>query len=134
MQEISWLGAVIGTVGSLVLGAIWYSRLGFGEMWMRSAGLSMEDLETGKPARMILISLPLIFLSALVFAAFLGEATWMLATGAGFAAGLCWVGASFGVNYAFEQKPLRLWMVNAGYHTVQFTLIGGSIGFANTYL
>ena len=26
MQEISWLGAVIGTVGSLVLGAIWYSQ------------------------------------------------------------------------------------------------------------
>jgi hypothetical protein len=51
-----------------------------------------------------------------------------LALGAGFSAGLCWVAASFGINYLFEQKTLTLFLVNGGYHTVQFTLYGLVLG------
>ena len=32
--------------------------------------------------------------------------------------------ASFGINYLFERKSLKLFLINAGYHTLQFTLIG----------
>ena len=63
------------------------------------------------------------------FAVFLGseiDAT----TGAlyGFTAGLCWVAASFGINYLFERKSLTLFLINGGYHTLQFTLIGLILG------
>ena len=34
------------------------------------------------------------------------------------------VAASFGINYLFERKSLKLWMINGGYHTLQFTLFG----------
>ena len=34
------------------------------------------------------------------------------------------IATSFGVNYLFEQKSLKLWFINAGYHSVQFTLYG----------
>ncbi|MDT8322371.1 MAG: DUF1761 domain-containing protein, partial [Xanthomonadales bacterium] len=44
--------------------------------------------------------------------------------GAGAAAGIFWVAGSFGINYLFELKPLRLWLVNGGYHSIQFTLYG----------
>ena len=44
--------------------------------------------------------------------------------GAGFAAGAFWVASSFGVNYLFERKSLKLFLINGGYHTLQFTLIG----------
>ena len=47
---------------------------------------------------------------------------------AGFCIGLVWVGGSLGINYLFEHKSLRLWFINAGYHTVQFTLIGLVLG------
>jgi len=47
-----------------------------------------------------------------------------LGRGAGFAAGLCWVTASFGINYLFECRSFRLFLINGGYHTLQFTLIG----------
>jgi hypothetical protein len=43
---------------------------------------------------------------------------------AGFAAGLSWVAASFGINYLFERKSLVLFLINGGYDTVQFTVIG----------
>jgi len=47
-----------------------------------------------------------------------------LGLGAGFSAGLCWVAGSFGINYLFEGKNLRLSLINGGYHTVQYTLYG----------
>ena len=52
----------------------------------------------------------------------------LLFGGAGFSAGLCWVGAAYGINYLFERRPLGLWAINAGYHTLQFTLFGLIVG------
>jgi hypothetical protein len=38
------------------------------------------------------------------------------------------VTASLGMNYLFERKSLRLFLMNGGYHTLQFTLIGAILG------
>ncbi|MEJ2083811.1 MAG: DUF1761 domain-containing protein, partial [Acidobacteriota bacterium] len=51
-----------------------------------------------------------------------------LGFGAGLSAGLCWVAGSFGINYLFEKKSLKLWLINGGYHTLQYTLIGTALG------
>ena len=42
--------------------------------------------------------------------------------------GLAWVAMSFGINYAFAQRSLKLWLIDAGYHVLQFTLYGLVIG------
>jgi hypothetical protein len=34
------------------------------------------------------------------------------------------VAASFGINYLFERRSLKLFLINGGYHTLQFTIIG----------
>ena len=39
------------------------------------------------------------------------------------ARGLHWVAASFGINYLFERKSFTLFLVNGGYHTVQFSAV-----------
>jgi hypothetical protein len=44
--------------------------------------------------------------------------------GAGLSAGLFRVAGRFGISYLFERQPIRLWLTNGGYHTVQFTLYG----------
>jgi hypothetical protein len=54
----------------------------------------------------------------------------MFGLGAGVSAGLCWVAASFGINYLFERRPLGLWLINGGYHTLQFTLYVNRPGIA----
>jgi hypothetical protein len=38
------------------------------------------------------------------------------------------VAGSFGINYLFEQRSMRLFLINGGYHTVQYTLIGAVLG------
>ncbi|MEI9852993.1 MAG: DUF1761 domain-containing protein [Sphingomonas sp.] len=71
----------------------------------------------------------LAFVAAAMFAMFLGPRPGLaFGAGAGLGAGLCWVATSFGINGLFEHKPLGLVLINAGYHTLQFTLIGVVIG------
>ena len=48
--------------------------------------------------------------------------------GVGFVVGLFFVATSFGINYAFARRSLKLWMIDAGYHIVQFSLYGVILG------
>jgi hypothetical protein len=38
------------------------------------------------------------------------------------------VATSFGINYLFERRNPRLFLINGGYHTVQFTVFGLVLG------
>lgn len=127
-MEVSWLAVAVAGVSAFVLGGLWYGPL-FGKAWMRHSGMTEDRIKTGSPAKIYGGALVLSLLAAFVFAMFLGPKPGVeFATGAGFAAGLAWVAASFGINYLFEHKPLGLWLVNGGYHTFQFTLYGLVLG------
>ena len=109
---------------SFVLGGLWYGPL-FGKLWQRLTGLTEQQLATGNQAKIFGLSFLLAAIQAWVFAMFLGaNPSLALGLGAGVSAGLCWVGAAFGINDLFERRPLGLWAVNAGYHTLAFTLYG----------
>ena len=42
--------------------------------------------------------------------------------------GLGFVAASFGINYQFAQRTFTLWLIDGGYHAVQFILFGVIFG------
>ena len=129
MPEVSWLGVVAATIASFMVGGLWYSPLLFAKAWQRETGISDEE---AKGANMPLIfgtTFVLQFLAALVFAMFLGPRPGLaFGVGAGFAAGLFWVAGAFGVNYLFEQRSLKLWLINGGYNVVTFTVFGAILG------
>jgi len=129
MPEVNWVAVTLCAVSSLVLGGLWYSPLLFAGPWQRAAGLSDEQAKSGDMALIFGGAFLLSLIAAAVFAMFLGSGMSLgAATAAGFSAGLCWVAASFGINYLFERRPLRLWLINGGYHTLQFTLFGLILG------
>jgi hypothetical protein len=129
MPEISWLAVLAAAVSSFVVGGLWYSPVLFASAWQHEAGLSDEQLKAGNPARIYGGAFVLSLIAAAVFAMFLGpKPSLQLGLGAGFSAGLCWVAASFGINYLFEHRSLKLFLINGGYHTVQFTMIGLVLG------
>jgi len=129
MPEVNWLAVALCAVSSLVLGGIWYSPVLFAKSWQQAAGLSDEQAKSGNMAMIFGGTFLLSLVAAFVFAMFLGREMGLhAATLAGFSAGLCWVAASFGINYLFERRPLKLWLINGGYHTLQFTLFGLILG------
>jgi hypothetical protein len=46
----------------------------------------------------------------------------------GFVAGLAIAGGSLGLNYAFAGRGLSLWLIDAGFHVLRFTVFGVIIG------
>lgn len=127
-MEINWLAVFAAAASSFVLGGLWYGAL-FGNAWLKAAGLTREQAMAGNKALIFGGSFVLALIASATFALFLGSQVNAM-TGAlyGLCAGLSWVAASYGISYLFEMRPLSLWLINGGYHTIQFTLIGLILG------
>jgi len=125
MPEINWIAVVVAALASFLLGGLWYSPVLFGKAWQRETGLSDEKLKQGNTAKIFGLSFILALLAAWNFANFLGpRPSLVFGTAVGASAGLLWVASSFGINYLFERKSLKLFLINGGYHTLQFAIIG----------
>jgi hypothetical protein len=100
----------------------------FKRTWCREAGVD-PDKPNGHPAQVFGGAFVLSLVAAAVFARFLGPAPALgHALTVGIAAGLCWVATSFGINYLFAGRSLKLWLIDGGYHTLQFALYGLVLG------
>ena len=125
MPEVNLLAVIAAAVASFLLGGLWYSPVLFAKAWQREAGVSDAQLKSANMALIFGLAFVLSLVAAFVFALFHGPRPPLaLGLGAGSSAGLCWVASSFGINYLFERKSLKLFLINGGYHTLQFTLIG----------
>jgi len=116
----------VAAVSSFLVGGLWYSPVLFGRVWNRENG---GQPPAGHPARVFGISLLFSLLAAACFALLLGPAP-SPAQGLrlGALAGLGLVAASFGINYQFAQRSFLLWLIDAGYHAVQFLVFGLVLG------
>ena len=125
MRPFEWLPALIAALSAFALGGLWYSPFLFGKVWQREAGLSDEQLQAANKGKIFGVSFILCLIAAVAFSMVIGtEPSFFMALHSGIGVGLAWVATSFGVNYLFELKSLKLWLINAGYHTMQFTIYG----------
>jgi hypothetical protein len=130
LTHVSLLATVVATLLGFVLGAIWYGPL-FGKAWMAQNGFTLESIKQKgfNPLKLYGTTFVLGLLSSYVFGLAVGPSPDLVyAVGAGLAAGVFWVGTSFATSYLFEGKSLRHFLINAGYHAVQFGLIGLAFG------
>lgn len=116
---------VLATIAGFMLGGLWYGPL-FGAMWMADNGYKEEDLTRGfSPVLAHGGTLVLGLLAAVLFAVIVGPRPLLgYAVSLGVAIGVCWVSAAIATNYLFERRPPRLFLINAGYHTLRFAVIG----------
>jgi hypothetical protein len=129
MPEINVWAVLAAGVSSMVLGGLWYSPVLFGKARSAASGVTEAQQRSANMAKVMGTAFVLAVIGAAVFAMFLGPRPALgFATAAGLSAGLCWVAGSFGINYLFEQRSMRLFLINGGYHTVQYTLIGAVLG------
>jgi predicted Na+-dependent transporter len=124
---MNWLAIGLGTVAFFAVGALWYTVL-FGKAWQQAVGLSDEQLKAG-------VSMPLIFATCFVLEfvvvltlghlfAFLhpsNHVKMMMATGFGLAI----MAPATGINYLYQRKSLKLFLIDAGHFVVGMAAVGG---------
>ena len=126
MDGINLWAVLVAAVSSFLLGGIWYGPL-FGKAWNAVAGMAPQ--KQGHPAKIFGGAFVFSLLAAAVFAWFLGpQPPLAFAVCRGVLVGFGLVAASFGINYLFAQRGARLWLIDGGYHTVQFALFGLVLG------
>lgn len=129
LAMINFWAVLLATILAFGLGAFWYSPVAFGKLWMQESGINPENCSKGHRAAVFGISFILSLIAATVFAIFLGvKPGFFFAVGMGLSTGIAWVATSFGINYLFSGKSWKLLLIDAGYHTAQFTLYGIVLG------
>jgi hypothetical protein len=125
--DLNWLAVIAAAVSAFVLGGLWYGPL-FKAAWCREAGVDPASAPP-HPARIFAVAFACSLLSALMFGLFLPPAaTGSQGAAVGFVVGMFFVAMSFGINYAFAQRSLKLWLIDSGYHILQFSLYGLILG------
>lgn len=115
---------------AFLLGAVWYSPILFGRRWQGETGLTDDKIDKRGVAKVFALSWLAMLVMAVNLAAFLGgKATVGFGLAAGAATGIGWVAMAFAVNDLFERRSVALWLINAGYHTVALTLMGGLLAW-----
>jgi hypothetical protein len=126
-QHIHWHAVIVAAASPFLIGALWYGPV-LGKTWMRLTGISKETPGQNSMALTFGMTAVLNIVIATSLAFFIGDGGWQFGLQAGFAAGFTFVAMAFGVVYLFESRPLKLWLVNAGYQTIVFTVMGAIIG------
>jgi hypothetical protein len=123
---VNLLAVLVAAVSSFFLGGLWYSSALFGPSWNEENG---GVKQAGHPAKVFGFSFVFSLIAAACFASWLGAAPPLdAALKAGALAGFGLAATSFGINYQFAQRSFKLWLIDGGYHAVQFLLFGLILG------
>jgi hypothetical protein len=128
MPAVNWLAVIAAALSMFVIGGLWYGPL-FARPWQQAAGLSDEQL---KAANMPLI-FGLAFVLSLLMAANLaffvaGVPDLGMVVGYSVAAGLGWAALGLSIVALFERRPLAYHLINGGYLTLSFVVMGLILG------
>ena len=125
-EGINIWAVLTAAVSSFMLGGLWYGPL-FKNAWCREAGVDPQ--KGGHPATVFGGAFVFALLAAFLFAQLLGPAPELKgALYMGLIVGFGFVAACFGINYLFANRSFKLWLIDGGYHTLQFTLYGLILG------
>ncbi|MDB5230810.1 MAG: hypothetical protein JWN76_1615 [Chitinophagaceae bacterium] len=129
MSTINWLAVTVAALSNFLLGGIWYSNALFGKAWAKENKLDPETLKGGMPRIFGLAFLWSVVMSVNL-AMFLNvpKTTTSWGATAGFLAGFGWVAMAIFIIGLFERRTTRYMLINAGYMTLSFIIMGTIIG------
>lgn len=129
MPAVNWLAVIVAAIAMFGLGAVWYSPALFVNQWAKAAGVSRE----GAPGTNFIFVMGCSFVLTLIMAANLaffvaGVPDLGMVIGYSVAAGLGWATLSLWIISLFEQRPFSYILINGGYLTVGFAIMGLILG------
>jgi len=133
-SAINWLAVIAASLVGFAIGFVWYGPL-FGKPWMASLGITPDKTQQGNMAKIFGLSFVFQLIMSFCLAMFFyGDPTAAAAITAGsgafygFLTGIGWVATAMAVNALYEQKSWVYMVINGGFWTVVFTLMGLILG------
>jgi hypothetical protein len=130
---MNYVALLVAAVTRFVIGGVWYSPAMFGPAWHKLLGLS-PDTTRPLAARACAIDFAAGLVSAIALVA-LDAAMGAHTAAAGVSAALVvWFGFVAATSFAqatYEQRPLRLYGINAGFQLIAFITMGAILGAWN---
>jgi hypothetical protein len=119
LSHLNWLAIGVSAVAYFVLGSLWFGLL-FGKKWMSLARVNPED---GKGKMGMLMGSAVLgaiigSFGMAVLISILGIVSVAAAVKLSLLIGGCFIFAPMGVNFMFENRPVALLIIDAGYPTV----------------
>ena len=123
------LAILIAAVLSMMLGALWYSPLLFGQAWLAATGKSEEDLGPSGPAMAgSMVSCLVAAIAMNLLAAAGGTATLPAGIGLGVVVGLGVVAMTMLSDSLFSGWGWRLYFIQMGYRATYLMIMGAIFG------
>jgi hypothetical protein len=128
IHSICWPAVLVAALSGFVIGGLWYGPL-FQKPWMAASGVTREQGAQGNKLLIFGGAYVLNLIGAVGIAVILGDHG-SVGSGAhaGAFAAFFFLATALGVIYLFEQRPFKLWLINAAYQIVNFTAMGAIIG------
>ncbi|MEZ4417197.1 MAG: DUF1761 domain-containing protein [Gemmatimonadota bacterium] len=127
--EANYLAVVVAAMVPIVIGALWYSPLMFGEVWARAHGFSEDRLlEIGRHgARTVAVSFVCYLVMAVVLSRLISTLGLSSASGGALLGLLLWLGflATMGLTaFLFSDKPILTYLLDAAYQLMYAAAMG----------
>lgn len=129
------LAVVLGALASFVVGFIWYSPGAFGKMWMKLSGISKQDMGDAKKKGMMgnmVVGFIAQLVMAYVLLMFMNQAGDVSPAGGAAVAAWAWLGfvATIMVgSVLWEEKPVKLYVLNVAQWLVSLVVMGAVLGY-----
>jgi hypothetical protein len=129
LPQLNNPAVLVASLAAFAIGGLWYSPIPSARAWLREAGLTEEQARQAPMARTFGLAALATLVMAVGLAAFIGpKADPAFGLFAGAAAGVDRVAKSLAVIHPFEQRSVKLWLVDSGYLVVALTVMGGILG------
>jgi len=123
-SEINWPAVVVLTVFSFILGAIWHSLL-FNKAWKEDSMSAYNSENRGNPGILFGLTGVSHLVAVIALAILIGHnSTAVCGLLYGLTVSVAWISTSIGVTYLFVGRSFRLFLIDAGFYVVFYTIAG----------
>src|ERR1041385_5910382 len=124
---MNWIAIICAAAAYWVIGAIWYMAL-FGKTWAAAIQQHGVRLEQGGMAAKMIGNFLCNLVAAVIMARLIGrtgitELGYGLKLGAG--VGLGFSATALTVQYLWESKPFKVWLIDCSHHVIGCVVVGG---------
>jgi hypothetical protein len=125
---MQYLEPIIGGIAAFALGFLWYTAL-FGKAWQAETGLSEQDVQKDM-ARTHGLALVMMIIMSYAVNMIIGyhepaDQTFVHGAFHGIMAGLFYAAPAIAINYLYQRKSLKLFLIDASYVVLFLGLSGG---------